>query len=787
MKQRRKRWLFRLLSAVLVPLVILGVLELVLRIAGYGYPTGYFLETEQGGRDVLTENPKFSWRFFPRALARAPSITVLSKEKGPGTVRIFVFGESAAKGEPEPAFGFARMLRVLLEGRFPGKRFEVVNVAMTAINSHVIRAISRDCAALEGDFWVLYMGNNEVLGPFGANSVFGARPPGLGMLRARLAVETTRIGQLLGSLVGSAGAGKGTRESWGGMEMFLDQQVRADDPELEAIYQNFSRNLGDILRTGVSSGAKVIACTVATNLKDCAPFASQSSPSLAAAEKEAWAKRFDAGRKEEEAGRFAQAIEEYREAAKLDSSHAELSFRMGRCAWSLERYTEAREHFTRARDLDTIRLRADTRINRVIRETASGRTSEGIQLLDVEAFVNARSPHDTAGEEMLHEHVHFNFAGNYLVARLLAETIAGLIPDGSDTGGPAAWPDAEECARRLAYTPWERYRVAEQMRQRLRKPPYNSQLNHAARDGRLEREMKESEAATKAAGFERLAAAYEEALRGAPEDWMLHDLFGTFLASYGKDHRAAEEFRKLTALVPHHFMAWYKLGVLFNTPKTAAEAEKHFSEAVRLRPDFPEALNGLGVVLASQGKHEAACARFAAAVKVKPELAEAHFNWAKSLATLSQTDAAAARYEEAARLAPSNVPVQLALGKLLAEEGKHGDAAARYGRALELEPHNPIAHEGIAECLKAEGKLADARAHLLEALKLLPKSAKTHAALGHVLLDLGEAEPAARSFDAALRLDRSNASAARGLEKARSLQGEVRRTDRGTAPAPGSR
>ena len=78
-------------------------------------------------------------------------------------------------GDPEPAFGFGRILQVLLQAKYPARHFEVVNVAITAINSHVIRQIARDCAPRQGDLWIIYMGNNEVVGPFGAGTVFGAQ------------------------------------------------------------------------------------------------------------------------------------------------------------------------------------------------------------------------------------------------------------------------------------------------------------------------------------------------------------------------------------------------------------------------------------------------------------------------------------------------------------------------------------------------------------------------------------------------------------------------------------
>ena len=62
-----------------------------------------------------------------------------------------VFGDPPATLYDEPAFGCGRVLEALLQARDPGQRFEVVNVAVTAINSHVIRSIARDCAARQGD------------------------------------------------------------------------------------------------------------------------------------------------------------------------------------------------------------------------------------------------------------------------------------------------------------------------------------------------------------------------------------------------------------------------------------------------------------------------------------------------------------------------------------------------------------------------------------------------------------------------------------------------------------
>ena len=133
-KQKAFRWV----GALVLPVFILLGVELVLRLVGFGYPADFFVRSETGPPGLFSENPKFGWRFFPQRLARAPDPLRLSKTKPLGTCRIFVFGESAALGDPEPAYGFSRILRELLEERCPATKFEVVNVAMTAISSHVI-------------------------------------------------------------------------------------------------------------------------------------------------------------------------------------------------------------------------------------------------------------------------------------------------------------------------------------------------------------------------------------------------------------------------------------------------------------------------------------------------------------------------------------------------------------------------------------------------------------------------------------------------------------------------
>ncbi|MGD0259839.1 MAG: hypothetical protein ABSD29_08420, partial [Verrucomicrobiota bacterium] len=146
-----RQWLFRLLALVLVPLATFAVLEGALRLAGYGYPTAFFEKIRVGDQDLLVNNEEYGLRFFPPELARFSGPIRIAANKPASTYRIFILGESAAMGDPEPSYGASRYLEVLLRERFPEQPFEIVNVAITAINSHAILPIARECARQHGD------------------------------------------------------------------------------------------------------------------------------------------------------------------------------------------------------------------------------------------------------------------------------------------------------------------------------------------------------------------------------------------------------------------------------------------------------------------------------------------------------------------------------------------------------------------------------------------------------------------------------------------------------------
>ena len=374
-----------------------------------------------GDQEFLVNNDKVGLRFFPPELARIPTPVRMKAEKPAGSYRIFILGESAAMGDPEPAFGAGRYLEALLRERFPDGNFEIINVAMTAINSHTILPIARECAGHQGDLWIIYMGNNEMVGPFGAVTVFGAQAPPVSLVRVGLAIQKTRVGQLLMAL-GRSLRGKSSRApGWAGMQMFAGNRVMPDDPSKERVYRNFQRNLQDILRAALGSGANIILSTVAVNLKDCPPFASLSNSNLSAVDRTLCDKLAAEGALVEGQGKLAEAAQRYEQAVSLNPRSADLQFRWADCLLRLANSADTRPHFQSACDADALPFRADSRINEMITQAGRQPADARLVLVDTASLFATNSPGGVPGQESFYEHVHLNFDGNYLLARAWAE------------------------------------------------------------------------------------------------------------------------------------------------------------------------------------------------------------------------------------------------------------------------------------------------------------------------------------------------------------------------------
>ncbi|MFO1475757.1 MAG: tetratricopeptide repeat protein [Verrucomicrobiota bacterium] len=755
-RSKTRLWMFRLLAIVLAPALFFLLLELALGIAGFGYPTSFFLHKQSADRRLLVENDKFGWRFFGKDLARTPYPMSYPDPKPGGTVRVFVFGESAAAGDPQGEFAFSRILGVLLQARYPGVHFEIINTALAAIDSNVILPIARESAGLQGDLWIVYMGNNEVVGPYGAGTVFGPQTPPLPLIRASIALKGTRTGQWLDQLRSApAHRPSGTNEEWGGMSMFVQNKVAQDDPRMPRVYDHFRSNLEDILRAGRQAGAGIILCTVGSNLKDCAPFASLHKPGLSETQLADWTAAFDKGVAAQEAGQFESAVDSFRLASQIDNNYAELHFRWGQCSLALGQDADALREFTLARDLDALRFRADSRLNGIIRETASSPGFRGIGLVDAAGMFASLSPRGIPGSELFYEHVHLNFTGNYLLARAVADQAAALLPESvrSRAAAGSEWLSAEQCATRLTWTPWNAFKSYGEIYYRLHQPPFTLQADHTVQLDRVRAAIDSLQPAIRPAAMRQDLAAVKQAAEASPDDWIIAKNLSVIQRLAGDIPGAADSMERVTRQLPLNADAWAEYGQVLLLARRYPDAVKVFDEMARLDNGSAGAWFGKGQALYQQGDIAGAAQAFNQAIALKPDFSLAHWWLGRALEKQGQAEFAQREYRRAIEYRPRTAESLNTLGRFCFDKGWFSEAMTNYQDAITLAPADAQAHLGLGMCLDTLGRHDEAGTQFQEAVRANPNLADARFQLGVALGRKGDDAGALSQFMEAVALN----------------------------------
>lgn len=581
----RRKLLLATLLTFAGSLLLLGTMEFTLRLVDYGYSPHFARRvTLPSGEAIWRENRWCTAPYFSPELVRRPFPFRLPEQKPPGTYRVFVLGSSAAMGDPEPSFSLARMLETMLRAAYPQQRFEVINAAITAINSHVVRRIAADCAALEPDLFIVYEGHNEVIGPFGPAGVFAPFLQSAAATRAAVWLKGMRTGQLIAALNRS---GSPSAE-WGGMQMFLDRQIANDDPRLDAVRTQFRANLISIAASAHAAGAQTLLCTVLANQRDFAPFLSRHRPELPATELARWETALQAATLAERSGDRVAADAAYRAALAIDDEHAELVFRYGRFLLQAGRHPEAQAFLQRALNLDVLRFRADGSLNKVIRDLR-GQRVPGVEVVDLAAALAARTQGGVPGDEFLYEHVHLTLLGTYEAAReLFAAVSADLARRQLISGGPPSALAYEEARTRLGYTMHEQAMIALELLNRFRGPPFTTQADHALRMRTWEQRAQQAQSLlARPEALPALRSLYEQALATAPDDWVLARNAGAMLVGRDAPTEALPLLTRALAWIDDDVDTLLPLGWAHRILGQQVEADAAFARARALEPKHP--------------------------------------------------------------------------------------------------------------------------------------------------------------------------------------------------------
>ena len=205
--------------------------------------------------------------------------------------------------------------------------------------------------------------------------------------------------------------------------------------------------------------------------------------------------------------------------------------------------------------------------------------------------------------------------------------------------------------------------------------------------------------------------------------------------------------------------AWFSVGYLLQKGRTEEDKAKDaqpalfaYDEAIRLRPDYPEAYNNRGNAKQDLGRNGDAIADYDEAIRLRPDLPEAYYNRGAAKQDLGRHGDAIADYDEAIRLRPDYPGAYNNRGNAKRALDRNGDAIADYDEAIRLRPDLPEAYNNRGNAKRALGRHGDAIADYDEAIRLRPDFPEAYNNRGAAKQDLGRNGDAIADYDEAIRL-----------------------------------
>jgi predicted O-linked N-acetylglucosamine transferase (SPINDLY family) len=238
---------------------------------------------------------------------------------------------------------------------------------------------------------------------------------------------------------------------------------------------------------------------------------------------------------------------------------------------------------------------------------------------------------------------------------------------------------------------------------------------------------------------------------------------------------AAEElYRQIVQADPMHAEAWCALGEVCQAQGKVSDAEGHFRQALRIRPDLPAAIYNLAAALAAQGQSvgDVAATSDDARHQLEAE-STTHNDRGVELIKQGKLVEASAAFQRALQIWPAHVHALNNLGNVYYYQGKFAEAFQQFRQAMHLRPELPEPYCNLGNLLVIKGLTDDAVAHYRQALQLKPDYVEAHCNLGNTLRSQGRLDEAATHFQEALRLHPGLAEAHYGLGFVKQEQGGI--------------
>lgn len=369
---------------VMLPFLLLVILEISLRLFGYGVNSELFVDMRGEYKEYKQANRFVAVRYFRNAKSvPSPSTDLFLKKKPDNGYRIFVLGGSSAAGYP---YGenvmFSRILNGWLSASYPDKNIEIVNTAMPAVNSYAMLNFIDEILENEPDLILVYAGHNEYYGALGIGSsvTFGSYPV---LIYLQLKLQKLKVFQLFQDAIYQISSFFSEAKSTGDatlMERMVEEQSIAYNSDLyKAGISQFETNLAQIIKRVQNHNVKIVISELVSNTGNQHPFVSVPG--------------------------------EYDASKVYDQADAQLK---------RQNYDSAKALFYTAKDYDALRFRAPESFNQLINKLSD---EYNFQVVHLKQSFENKSANGIIGDELMLEHLHPNEDGYVLMAKAFFKVI----------------------------------------------------------------------------------------------------------------------------------------------------------------------------------------------------------------------------------------------------------------------------------------------------------------------------------------------------------------------------
>ncbi len=204
---------------------------------------------------------------------------------------------------------------------------------------------------------------------------------------------------------------------------------------------------------------------------------------------------------------------------------------------------------------------------------------------------------------------------------------------------------------------------------------------------------------------------------------------------------------------PGSYRIYTDLGLANLEKSRIKDAITALETAVKLYPQYTDALNKLGVAHTQIRDYEKALNYFDQVLTIDKKNVLAHVNRGGALNELKRVDEAYDEYKIAVELDPQFISARLNLANLCADNGKLDEAKANYEEILNIDPKHSLTHFNLGNLLKRMRNVADAKNHYKLAIMLDDKMYQAKFNLALILIEEGQTDEALKNFSDVIRLN----------------------------------